>query len=221
MILLGINCGYGNADVGTIPIGAVDLQRGWVNYHRPKTEIERRCPLWPETVAAIREWLKGRPAPKDAAFATLLFLTRCGTPWHKGDGKLAIGDVEGIEAKALNAMTDNPVAKEMVKLLKTVGLHRPGLAFYALRHTFETIGGETRDQVAVDTIMGHDRGDMASVYREKISDERLKVVTDYVHDWLFPPKAEKKRRKTNPAVNSRSTHRSVSAVNKKGGNTAT
>src|SRR5262249_32938662 len=37
MILLGINCGYGNADCGTLPLAALDLSRGWVNYPRPKT----------------------------------------------------------------------------------------------------------------------------------------------------------------------------------------
>jgi integrase len=58
--------------------------------------------------------------------------------------------------------------------------------FYALRHTFETIGGEARDQVAVDHIMGHARDDMASVYRERVSDQRLKAVSDHVRAWLFP-----------------------------------
>jgi hypothetical protein len=73
------------------------------------------------------------------------------------------------------------------KLLKLAGVARPGLSFYALRHTFETIGGDTRDQVAVDFIMGHSRGDMASDYRERISDGRLKAVTDHVRAWLYPP----------------------------------
>jgi hypothetical protein len=35
--------------------------------------------------------------------------------------------------------------------------------------------------------MGHARVDMASVYRERISNERLKAVTDHVRAWLFPP----------------------------------
>ena len=73
----------------------------------------------------------------------------------------------------------------MAKLLKSLGIGRTGLNFYGLRHTFETIGGESRDQVAVDHIMGHARDDMASVYRERISDERLKAVTDHVRGWLF------------------------------------
>jgi hypothetical protein len=39
--------------------------------------------------------------------------------------------------------------------------------------------------VAVDHIMGHARNDMASVYRERISDERLAAVSDRVRAWVF------------------------------------
>ncbi len=166
MILLGINAGYGNSDVATLPLKALDLDRGWVNYPRPKTAVERRAPLWPETIAALRAALAVRPSPKDRAEEGLVFVTRYGQSWSK-------------------STCDNPVSKEMAKLLKSLGIERPGLNFYALRHTFETIGGESRDQVAVDYVMGHSRNDMASIYRERISDERLKAVTDHVRGWLF------------------------------------
>jgi hypothetical protein len=43
-----------------------------------------------------------------------------------------------------------------------------------------TIGGEAKDQVAVDHTMGHARDDMASAYRERISDERLRAVVEHV-----------------------------------------
>jgi hypothetical protein len=33
--------------------------------------------------------------------------------------------------------------------------------------------------------MGHAREDMASVYRERISDERLRAVVEHVRTWLF------------------------------------
>jgi hypothetical protein len=66
-------------------------------------------------------------------------------------------------------------------------LHKPGRGFYSLRHVFETIGGDSRDQVAVDFIMGHVREDMASIYRERVSDDRLRAVVDHVHGWLFAP----------------------------------
>jgi integrase len=60
----------------------------------------------------------------------------------------------------------------------------------ALRHTFETIAGESRDQVAVNHIMGHADSTMAAVYRERISDERLQDVSEFVRSWLFPPEEE-------------------------------
>jgi integrase len=165
MILLGINCGFGNADVGRLPLSALDLDRGWANFPRPKTGIARRCPLWPETVQAIREALLKRPEPKDPADAELVFLTKYGQRWFKGD-------------------TDNPLSAEMRKFLDRLGINGRR-NFYALRHTFETVGGESRDQVAVDHIMGHAREDMASAYRERISDERLRAVADHVRAWLF------------------------------------
>jgi integrase len=170
MILLGINCGFGNADCGRLPLSALDLDKGWVTFPRPKTEIVRRCPLWPETVEALREAILQRPAPKNEDVAGLVFLTRCGVSWAKDT-------------------VDNPISKEMAKLLKEQKIHRAGLNFYALRHTLETIGGETDRQAAVDHIMGHaPRGDdMSAVYRERIGNARLQAVTDHVRAWLFPP----------------------------------
>jgi integrase len=167
MILLGVNAGFGNADCGTLPLTALDLERGWVNYHRPKTGITRRCPLWAETVAALKEMLADRPKPKDPADNGLVFLTVQGNSWHK-------------------KIEDNPISKEMRKLLDKLGING-NRNFYALHHTFETIGGESKDQVSVDAIMGDARDDMASVYRERISDERLLAVVNVVQNWLFGP----------------------------------
>src|SRR5262249_52771642 len=83
MILLGVNCGFGNADCGNLPLSALDLDGGWINYPRPKTGIPRRCPLWPETVEAIRSAIAKRN-PRDGAAAELVFLTHSGRSWHKG-----------------------------------------------------------------------------------------------------------------------------------------
>jgi integrase len=189
MVLLGINCGFGNTDCGSLPRGAVDLKCGWIDYPRPKTAIERRCPLWPETILAVREAIKLRPKPKQREHDNLVFLTKYGQPWTK-------------------VTSDNPVSKEFRKLIDAIDraavngakkrhtkppdkIYRRGLGFYALRHTFETVGGESRDQVAVNHIMGHADASMAEVYRERISDERLRDVVRVVHDWLFPPKTPK------------------------------
>src|SRR5262249_29987283 len=45
MLLLGINCGFGNADCGTLPLSALDLEHAIIDFPRPKTGIPRRCPL--------------------------------------------------------------------------------------------------------------------------------------------------------------------------------
>jgi integrase len=169
MILLGINCGFGNSDCGNLPRTALDLDGGWVDYPRPKTGIDRRCPLWPETVQAIREASANRLEPKKAEHAGLVFLTRLGESWHKNT-------------------TDGPLSRETGKLLRRLGMNgRKGLGFYTLRHTFRTVADEAKDQPAADYIMGHEVPHMSSVYRETISDARLKAVSDHVHDWLFPP----------------------------------
>lgn len=55
MIYLGINCAFGPDDCSRFPTAAVDLDTGWHTFPRPKTEVARRCPLWPETVEALRK----------------------------------------------------------------------------------------------------------------------------------------------------------------------
>jgi integrase len=190
MILLGVNSGLGNSDVANLPIDAVDLDGGWVEFPRPKTGVERRCPLWPETVAAIRAWLEVRPDPNDVeAYGHLLFITAktrttWGTDLREDFTNADVTDLDAL-AKKCHKSSDNPLSKEVRKLLDKLDIKRQGVAFYSLRHVFETIGGESRDQVAVDFIMGHARDDMASRYREQISDERLRAVTDHVWSWLF------------------------------------
>jgi integrase len=83
MILLGINCGFGNQDCGSLSVDAVNLKTGWVDFPRPKTGVDRRCPLWPETVAAIRDVLETRKKPTNQAHAGLLFITEYGESWAK------------------------------------------------------------------------------------------------------------------------------------------
>ena len=81
--------------------------------------------------------------------------------------------------------TTNPISKQTSLALRRLKIHRPGMSFYWLRHTFRTIADETRDFPAIDRVMGHADASMAGQYRERISDERLKAVTNTVHRWLF------------------------------------
>jgi integrase len=182
MVLLGANCGFGNADCAGLPIKALDLDGGWVNYPRPKTGVSRRCPLWPETVLVLRLAFAKRPKARVPENDALVFLTRCGKPW--GSAILEESEETGGKPKV---RIDDPLAKEFAKLVRGQGIWRPGLGFYALRHTFQTIGDGARDPVATRAIMGHAEAgnDMSAVYREGVDDTRLKAVTDHVRRWLF------------------------------------
>jgi len=166
MILLAINCGFGNTDCGTMPLSVLNLEAGVIDYPRPKTGIPRRCCLWPETMDALREAMACRPEPKREEHAGLVFITKYGLSWSKDDSA-------------------GPVTQEMRKLLNKLGIngHRN---FYTLRHTFRTVADEAKDQPAADFIMGHESTHMSSVYRETISNERLHAVADHVRAWLFP-----------------------------------
>src|SRR5262249_16333430 len=133
MLLLGINCGFGNSDCGNLPLSALDLDGGWVNYARPKTGIDRRCPLWTETVAALRLALAKRPTPKDGEAAARVFVTRYGYSWAKD-------------------VADSPITKETRKLLNALGING-NRNFYAVRHTFRTVADEAKDQPATGYLM--------------------------------------------------------------------
>jgi len=171
MILLAINGGFGQSDLSQLPKSAIDLDSGFIDYPRPKTAVERRCPLWPETIAALKAAMADRPTPKDEADNNLVFVTKYGNRWVKANS---------------TTMRDDAVGKEFSKLLRSLGLKRAGLNFYAIRHTFQTVAENSRDFPAVKHVMGHTDDSMSSIYREGISDERLIAVTDTVHRWLFP-----------------------------------
>jgi integrase len=141
MLYLGINCGLGNKDCGRLTKSALDLKAGWLDFPRPKTGVARRCWLWPETVKALRAALAVRPAPRDPKHSDRVFLTIWGNPWEKDTA-------------------DSPISKATAELLTDLGIRRPGLSFYSLRHTFQTVAGEAKDEVAINCIMGH--ADVAS-----------------------------------------------------------
>jgi integrase len=169
MVLLGINCGLGNSDCGQLRFSNLDLKSGWLDYPRPKTGVERRAPLWKETIAALKAVIDERREPKDAAAREHVFITKYGSAW-----------AQDREA--------NPVSHEFRKLLISLELYQPGVSFYALRHCFRTVADATRDFPAIDLIMGHSDNSMASHYREQIDDDRLRTVADHVRRWLFSQK---------------------------------
>ncbi len=172
MIWLGINCGFGNSDVARIKLSDLDSDEGWLNLYRNKTGIGRRCPLWPETLKALKAAIKARPAPKSPEDSELLFVTKYGGSW-------------------LPREKYNPLSQEIKKLREEAGITGKGKTFYALRHMFQTIGDETKSFVAVSAIMGHADGSISGHYREQVSDEALLEVSNHVRDWLLAGKPRK------------------------------
>ncbi len=177
MVLLAVNCGFGPTDLSRLPMQYIDLEEGLIDYPRPKTEADRVCPLWPETIEAIQEWIPKRPKPKDRANNDLLFLTVRGAPFLK---------------VAVDGTHKDAAGQEFNKVLNRLGLKRRGIGLYALRHTFRTIADDARDTVAANLIMGHVDNSMAAVYREDVAIDRLRAVTDHVRQWLFPPDEDSK-----------------------------
>ena len=169
MILLGVNCGFGNHDCGTLPLSALDLKGGWINYPRPKTAIERRCPLWPETVAALREAIDRRAAtPKDPAHERLVFITKYGGSWAK-DTPRQSASAQG-DAEAARQAEAAPARAGVLRACGTRSRRSPARAGTRWRST-RSWGTPTRR--------------MAAHYRERISDERLRDAVNVVRKWLF------------------------------------
>ncbi|MBN1943115.1 MAG: hypothetical protein JW849_07450 [Phycisphaerae bacterium] len=181
MILLGINAALGNTDCAELRFSHINLKNGWLNFPRPKTGMERQAALWPETIVAIQHALEHR---------TNMRITS-----HELDGRVFVtrkGEV--YVRRAANGTIINSIGMQIRRILDNKKLHFPGLGFYSLRHTFRTVADETKDFPAVDLIMGHVASDaggaphaieMAARYREKISDERLQVIAEYVRKWLI------------------------------------
>jgi integrase len=187
-ILLGINGGLGNADCGRLSSTFLDLNSGWYDLPRQKTGIPRRFKLWPETIEAIRSAMLQRPIAKNAEHDPLCFMTSHGLPvWWQAAKES--GEVY---------LCDN-ISKAFAKLAEKCKVDRQQRGFYSLRRTFETVAGATKDQVAVDYIMGHADASMAAIYRQGIEDQRLIDVGKHVHAWLFPKAKKKISAKQSPA----------------------
>jgi integrase len=170
ILLFGINAGFGNTDVAELKSAGLHLEGGWLDYPRTKTGVPRRVPLWAETVAAVRDAEAVRPKPAETRDCGKVFLT------SRGNSFIRVGE----------RATKDQVAIQFARLVTRLGIHRKGVGFYSVRHTFRTVADGCKDQPAIDHIMGHSKDDMASVYREKVEDDRLRAVANHVRKWLWP-----------------------------------
>lgn len=179
MILLGLNCGYGQQDCASLTSSMLAVRPGWIEDLREKTATPRRAPLWKETIRALAEVERIRPPASCPENDDCVFLTVGGLRWVRRHD-------HGIEKRG---SANDDVAVWFRRLTTALEIKA---TFYDLRHTFRTIADEVPDRPAIDLIMGHADNSMAADYRETISDERLLKVSNHVHRWLFAGRLGKK-----------------------------
>ena len=157
IILLALNCGFGNTDIGSLLAADVDLKNGRLSGSRHKTAVTREFTLWPETVKALRAYYEEhRGKPKNDAVARLFFIGRQGNPmcWERLDenGKKHRSDA---------------VKNRFDRLCEKAAVTLPwGAGFYIYRHTYSTrIGEESSDPREVQAAMAHTTMRMQEVYR--------------------------------------------------------
>jgi integrase len=133
--------------------------------------------LWPETVAAIRDYTDHhRPRSE----CSNILLAQCGSPYPKE-----------YSTKRLIRLFNNLVEK--------VGQRQRGASLGSLRHTYGTVMDLVPDTPMVDLTMGHVAGSVRGQSRKSLQRriysqfnlnelKRLKAVADVVHDWLFDGK---------------------------------
>jgi integrase len=172
-ILLGLNAAYGPLDIARLRIDQIKFDDSWLGEPRGKTGVVRGCSLWPETVAEIRKAIETKPFVTSPNLEPLFSLTKQRLPWATDDNQRA------------------PLSAAFAKLKKAAGITKTGVGHYALRHTFATIAGDTKDQQAVDYIMGHKDASMSNTYREGIDPQRIRDVCEHVRQWWLAGKPEK------------------------------
>lgn len=113
-----------------------------------------------------------------------------------GETLQAIDEAGGLPFKTMHGnlyvtASDNPLSKEFKKLMDACGIAGNRRGFYALRHTARTVLDETTDLIAIDRVMGHQSlGIGAQVYNHRVSDDRLRTLSEHLRKWLTDVKSQ-------------------------------
>lgn len=163
MVLLGINCGFGNEDCAALPRSAIN--GNWIEWARVKTATTRRCPLWPETLEAIHEAIQHADSKGETE---LCFMGARGKNFvsKKKDGT-RVGKV-----------FDHAREKSGIRTERT---------FYDLRRTFQTVAlNATGNDNVTKSIMGHipSESNMSARYTQEVWENQLQMVSNAVRKWV-------------------------------------
>ncbi len=151
MLLLALNGGIGPTDLAALKLA--DIQDGIIRNRRSKTEIRRIVPLWPETLAAIEDWMTARIADRPE-----VFITKQGRAWDATD-----------------------IGHEFTDLRRRAGFDmKERWGIYALRHTFATVADEHGDTNARRLVMGQKFPGIDAVYVHGKTIARLTEVVNLV-----------------------------------------
>lgn len=188
MILLGINCGLGPADIGRLRWNMVDLERRRLKFPRPKTGVMRHGSLWRRTVRALKRVQKlkhNRRAMEDNRTSALIFVTRNGLPFYREVEEQSVFEIDGKSVQKVTGVTiHKPILCTFGRMVRE--LKMDGVSFYRLRHTFKTLGKKARDREALDLMMGHKDVSTGKVYdHEAISWRRIERVAKVVYRQLW------------------------------------
>jgi integrase len=163
MILLGLNCGFGNTDCSELLWENIDFKKSRVHYPRGKTGINRDLALWPETVKALKNLTRTNER---------VFNTPTGKPW--------VRMIETTDKASNVKYTNNDsVGKEFSKLIKKLNLEvEKGVGFYTLRRTAATLTARSGDPFAVQRLLGHADLKMATTYVQDVSEQTDRAINN-------------------------------------------
>jgi hypothetical protein len=137
LMLLALNCGFGQREIGTLQVGQVFLgDESFVKKVRLKSTVYGEWKLWPETVRALRWYLKRRPETSETALLV-----------NKG-GRPVVAPTEGGNR---NGAIPNAWRRLHARITKDVPKFR-SLSFNKLRKT------------AYDLVRSASDGELAGVF---------------------------------------------------------
>lgn len=160
MLLVQLNCAFYFCDLRRLPVSALNLERGSLNFTRAKKNTPRMAVLWPETVAALRALLAG-PAREH------VFVSKDGGPFsNKGIQNAyhrlrARAGLPGVSNDQIRDGAYTAAIEARVELLqaKILAGHRVGIPDHYLRrgaHMVEDACGAIRRAYRIEALVARE-----------------------------------------------------------------
>ncbi|HEY0008667.1 MAG TPA: hypothetical protein VGB55_08080 [Tepidisphaeraceae bacterium] len=194
-VLLALNGGFYSSELSVLTIADVTRPDGIISTTRRKTGEQRVVPLWPRTIAAIAEAIAARPGDTEehkvpVKYRDRLFLTRRRLPITREE-HTDLTDEGGAKVTVVDAL-----GAEFSKVLRQLGIKRPGLSFGALRSTAYSLMGPDADARAL--IVGHAmQHAMTKHYQKRLPElyARLRATAGLVESAIFADESPAQPRK--------------------------